>query len=91
MAKEMQSRELAGYDKNGNFALSSKDVSFYHTKDTTILVFPDTADTIFIETSKSGRNTLKRHLTQNYYHGTLNGVKVQVSLKKLVGTVRWWA
>jgi hypothetical protein len=91
MAKKMHSRELAGYTKNGKFALSYKEVSFFHTKDTAILVFPDTADTVFISTSKSGKNLLKRHLTNNYFYGTLNGIKVQVSLKKLVGTVRWWA
>ena len=33
---------------------------------------------------------LAKHPSQNYYFATCNGHKVQISLKKIVGEVRYW-
>jgi hypothetical protein len=34
---------------------------------------------------------LDKHPVNNIYKGTINGIKVQVSLKKMVGTLIYWA
>ena len=44
---------------------------------------------ISLHTAK-GNYELEKHPTLNYYHGVCNGVKVQVSLKKIVGELRYW-
>ena len=33
---------------------------------------------------------LLKHSTQNSYHGVCNGRRVHVSLKKIVGEIRYW-
>jgi hypothetical protein len=48
-----------------------------------------TVEVVKVVTPK-GVHELKKHATQNYFHGTLNGHKVQVSLKKVVGELRYW-
>ena len=48
---------------------------------------------LMLKTSQMrGGMTLTKHATQNYWYGnTPAGNKVQVSLKKIVGEIRWWA
>ena len=47
-------------------------------------------DIITVTTPKSIFSLVK-HESQNYYHTVYNGVKIQVSLKKQVGEIRYWA
>lgn len=47
-------------------------------------------ETIAVATRR-GQSRLKKHKSLNYYLDVINGIKVQVSLKKLVGEVRYWA
>jgi hypothetical protein len=42
-------------------------------------------------TTKKGTYTLKKHPTQNHYHNQLNNFKVQIIVKKMVGTLIYWA
>ena len=49
-----------------------------------------TEDHVEITTSK-GVYKLPKHPSQNIYIGKCGAAKVHVSLKKVVGTVRWWA
>lgn len=46
---------------------------------------------IIIVNTRKSQSRLKKHKSLNYYLGVINGIKVQVSLKKLVGEVRYWA
>lgn len=42
--------------------------------------------------TKNGIYTLYKHSSQNYYAGTTpTGIKLQVTLKKIVGELRYWA
>ena len=33
---------------------------------------------------------LKRHASENYFHGICRGRRVQVTIRKIVGEVRFW-
>ena len=46
-------------------------------------------DSLQLSTPK-GSYTLLKHPTLNIYQGTCNGRKVRVSLKKIVGELRFW-
>ena len=46
-------------------------------------------DSLQLSTPK-GSYTLLKHATLNIYKGTCNGRKVQLSLKKIVGELRFW-
>jgi hypothetical protein len=37
-----------------------------------------------------GTHYLKKHSTENYFQGKCNGRVVHISLKKIVGEVRYW-
>ena len=38
-----------------------------------------------------GEYTLVKHASLNIFQGTINGVKVRLTLKKVVGTLTYWA
>ncbi len=41
--------------------------------------------------TNTGEYVLRKHIANNYWFGTCAGIKVQVSLKRMVGELRYWA
>ncbi len=47
--------------------------------------------TAVIVTTGKGSYNINKHLTLNSFQGICNGIKVRVNLKKMVGTLTYWA
>lgn len=94
--KEMRTLDLVGILADGKEAKTSDAANVVHFADKqghvqiTKMMDSDNPDYIKMVTS-TGIYRLPKHATLNYYHGVCNGVKVQVHLKKVVGTVRYWS
>lgn len=41
--------------------------------------------------TKNGSHILEKHAKLNYYHCVANGVKIQVTMRKIVAELRYWA
>jgi hypothetical protein len=71
-----------------------KSAAGYITKYVTVpegfTVEPTTNKSQIKLTTRKGSYILNKHSTMNYFWGTCAGVKVQVSLKTLVGEIRSW-
>ena len=59
-------------------------ISCYFEVDNSMTCFP-------VLTTPKGEYTLTKHANLNIYQGVINGVKVRLTLKKVVGTLTYWA
>lgn len=84
----MERIELIGIDGAGKQARLGKDVIMFGNEQKCISLVRS-GDEIRLTTSKA-KHVLKKHPTQNYYQAVCNGYKVQVSLQKVKGELRYW-
>ena len=72
----------------------AESVTSFMNKDAGIKVIGTNNDDVkgvwVITPKQPGGYPLDKHPTQNYYYGVCNGIKVQISLKKIVGELRAW-
>ena len=92
MGKEQYEIKVSGYLKTGIKAEThnASKVNHFKNADNTIVIHVKPNDTILLST-KENLYVLKKHDSLNIYKGVCNGVKVQVSLKKIVGKLIYWA
>lgn len=89
MAKALHSIQLTGVTPVGKAArLGSEVHRFVNMEDTISAKLMD--GQVNIVTHK-GNYMLRKHPAANYYYGTLNGVKVQITVRKIVAELRYWA
>ena len=92
MAKSLQRVKLHGVLANNKPAKTSdaKSVVGFASVNGKITIDGVSPLYLMLHTGKSNR-TLTKHATQNYYFAYIGGFKVQVSLKKVVAELRYWA
>lgn len=86
--------QLIGVLESGTAAKTHQadDVVRYESADGKIKIrhaTPDDKNTLFLETLK-GTYVLKKHEVHNNYLGICGGIKVHVSLKRIIGELRYW-
>lgn len=89
--KEICQVKLVGRLKDGSIAKThqAKDVVGFSDKANNIKCWPGEPGQYNIATAK-GRYVLEAD-AKSVYRGTLNGVKVQLNVKKVVGLLTYWA
>ena len=92
--KQMKSKteiKLIGVDQNGKplTPQNCSDLYKFINKDKGITVIQTYPEWVSLHTPK-GTYTLGKHETLNYYRAECNGVKVQCTLRKMIGTLRYW-
>lgn len=94
MAKKLHKVQLVGMDKSGNVVKSSdadKVVRFVGGKEGYFEVtLCDNLLGVEVVTPK-GRYHVPINSALNIFQGVLKGTKVHISLKKIVGELRYWA
>ena len=85
----MERISLVGLDIDGKPARIGKNVvRFSNTQDT--LTICNHTDKFYELHTQKAMYKLIKHTKLNIYTGTCNGYKIQVSLKKVVGELRYW-
>lgn len=85
----MKRYDLAGITATNKPARIAADVVGFVNHSDYFNVHAVSKDSLQLSTPK-GSYTLLKHATLNIYQGTCNGRKVHVSLKKIVGELRFW-
>ena len=80
---------LVGLDVTGKHVSTGKDVVRFGDINDTIVICNHTDKFCELYTRKDIYKLIK-HLKLNIYTGTCNGHRVHVSLKKIVGELRYW-
>ncbi len=85
----MKQFKLQGVNALGEAVKLSADVLHFTDPEGNFEITHDAPGTIKLVTVK-GTYILKRHPSQNVFMGELNGHKVHVTLKKVVGQLTYW-
>ena len=85
----MERISLVGLDIDGKPARISKNVVHFNNVQDTLSICNRTDKFCELHTQKAMYKLIK-HAKLNIYTSTCNGHKVQVSLKKVVGELRYW-
>ena len=85
---EQHNFDLIGYRANHTPTLLGKEVFCFATLDKKMVVSRRDEDLVLV--TKKGRYTLKKHASLNLYQGQCDGIKVHVSLKKIIGKLVAW-
>jgi len=85
----MKRYPLIGIDAFNNHARISADVVAFTGHNEYFRITCPAMGELTLITPK-GSYPLKRHTQLNIFQGTCDGVKVHVSLKKIVGELRYW-
>jgi len=85
----MKQFKLQGVNALGEAVKLSADVLHFVDPEGNFEVSHDAPETIRLVTTK-GSYILKHHPSLNVFMGELNGHKVHVSLKKVVGQLTYW-
>ena len=85
----MRSITLVGVNALGEPVKLSKDMSHFVGHDDYFRVDPSAA--VIKLTTPQAVYYLKKHPSQNIFTGVCKGKKVHVSLKKVVGELRFWS
>lgn len=87
----MERRKLVGIKLDNTKARIGTEVSEFISDTNYFSITYMSMDSSLIElTTPEATYILKKHASQNYFHGELNGHKVQVTLRAISGEVRWW-
>jgi hypothetical protein len=81
--------ELVGTTHEDKPARIGSEVAYFFNSQRQVLVFHSDDGRLQVVTRK-GRYFLQKHASQNIYLGKCGGHKVHVSLKKVVGEMRYW-
>lgn len=88
----MDTLALTGFNAVGNTPQLGKDVVYFSDIKGNVTITKDFlgGKEAIALTTKRQTYVLYKHASLNIYTGVANGHKVHVSLKKLVGEVRYW-
>ena len=90
MAKTKTSITLVNVPTQGELTTTNCGSDYYtNTKGTIHIFILREGKEIMVKTNKDVYQ-LSKHSSINMYHGDLNGVKVQVTLKKMGGKIIYW-
>ena len=86
----MKRFDLIGVDVTGQPVKLNKDVSEFIGHNNYFHIQPSYDNSFVTLITPKGSYTLKKHQSLNLFQGNCEGHKVHVSLKKIVGEIRFW-
>jgi len=91
MAKSLQKVKLTGRLRDDTIAKThqSGDVEYFRSENNLVSIRQSLDGLIVI--TPNGQFEMEKHPSQNYYHAVNAGYKIQCTLKKVVGEMRYWA
>jgi len=84
----MNRRKVVGYKKDGSPARIQSEVAYF-SDEKGYFKITNTRKGIRLVTPK-GVYLFKKHQSLNIHQATCGGHKTHISLKKIVGEIRWW-
>jgi hypothetical protein len=96
MSKELHKVKLEGRLADMSLAKThqANDVKLFKSPNGFITVAPmkptESGTERILLSNRRGQVQLVKHPSMNYYHGKMGEIKIQVTLKKIVGEFRYW-